>query len=333
MKTFMRNLCLTDTDRMIYNRQIKTYLPELIFDAHTHLLINAHYPDLSPIAHAADPLLCNVDMAYLQQWWSFLFPDSNVHGLVMGFPIPDCKIQNINQYVAEHVSSADRFSILVYPKMTANELEEQILRYKPAGLKPYMCFAQVPDIQQAGIVDMIPEHQIALADKYTLAITLHLSKPRGLADQDNLADIEYLVEKYPNCNFVLAHCGRCFITPNMEDAIQRLPAAANLWMDTSAVCDIGVFKILFDGFDRSRILFGTDLVTASGFRGTYVPIGMSWQWITADQLIPFGGKPIEATFAAYENLCAMTYAAKFCKLDNSELENIFFNNAARLFKL
>ena len=318
---------------MIYNRQIKPYLPELIFDAHTHLLINAHYSDLSPIVHAADPLLCNIDMTYLQQWWSILFPDSNVHGLVMGFPIPECKIQNINQYVAEHVSSADRFSILVHPKMMANELEKQILRYKPAGLKPYMCFAQVPDIQQAGILDMIPEHQVALADKHNLSITLHVSKPKGMADSDNLADIKYLVEKYPNCNFILAHCGRCFITPNMEEAVSRIPIAPNLWVDTSAVCDIGVFKILFDGFNRNMILFGTDLVTAAGFRGTYVPIGMNWQWVTAKQLNPLVGKPIEATFAAYENIRAMLYAAKFCQLKKIELENIFYNNAVRLFNL
>lgn len=329
----MRQICLNETDSLIYDREIRPYLPSQIFDAHTHLLFNDHLADLSSVPLAADPMLGNVDMTYLQQWWQALFPDSRVHGLVMGFPALGCNMQAINEYVAAHVPSEDRFSLLVHPSMPAGELEELIVRYRPAGLKPYMVFAGVDDVQQAGICDMIPEHQIVIANRYKLAITLHVSMPRGMADQKNLADIRHLVEEYPDSNFILAHCGRCFIPPNMEDALKHLPAAPNLWMDTSAVCDIGVFTILFEGFDRSKILFGTDLVTASGMRGTYVRLGMQWQWVTAAQLAPFGKKPVEATFAAYENLCAMLYAAKFCKLEKFELENIFFNNALHLFKL
>jgi predicted TIM-barrel fold metal-dependent hydrolase len=115
--------------------------------------------------------------------------------------------------------------------------------------------------------------------------------------------------------------------------LKHLPAAPNLWLDTAAICDIGVFTMLFDGVDRSRILFGTDLVTASGMRGTYVRFGMQWEWVTTAQIAPVGQKPLDATFAAYESLCAMLYAAKFCKVQAFERENIFFNNAAKLFKL
>ena len=329
----MRKIELSETDRLIYDREIRPYLPKRIFDAHTQLFINEYHPDLDTMPLAADPMLCNVDMAYLEQWWHALFPDSTVNGLVMGFPTRRCEISKINQYMPQHVPAADRFSLLVHPSMSADELERQIVQYQPAGLKPYMVFANVADIFDAGICDMIPEDQIALADKYNLAITLHVSKPRGMADPKNLADIRRLVEEYPDCNFILAHCGRCFIPPNMEDALKHLPASPNLWVDTSAVCDIGVFTMLLEGFDRDRILFGTDLVTASGMRGTYVRAGMQWQWVTAAQLTPLGKKPIDATFAAYENLCAMLYAAKFCKVQAFELENIFFNNAAKLFQL
>jgi tetratricopeptide (TPR) repeat protein len=69
-----------------------------------------------------------------------------------------------------------------------------------------------------------------------------------------------LIKEYPNCQFILAHCGRCFISPNMKDALEGLPIAENLWIDTSAVCDTGVFLELFSRCDISRILFGTDLV-------------------------------------------------------------------------
>lgn len=327
----IRTIVLTDTDQAIYDHEIRPYLPQRIFDAHTHVLINAHYPNLSSVPLASDPLLGNVDLVYLKQWWKTLFPDSVVNGLVLGFPVKGCDIPRINEYLAANVPAEDRFSLLVHPSMSADELEKQIVQYRPAGLKPYMVFADVADIQQASICDMIPEYQIALAHKYELAITLHVSRPRGMADPQNLADINWLVAKYPRCNFILAHCGRCFIPPNMEDTLKHLPASSNLWMDTSAICDIGVFTMLFDGFDRSRILFGTDLATVSGMRGTYIRMGMQWQWITAAQLAPFGGKPIEATYVAYESLCALIYAARFCKLPNSQVKDIFYNNAQRLF--
>ena len=208
----MRKIYLSDTDSLIYDNEIRTYLPECIFDSHTHLLINAHYPNMDLIPLAGDPMLGNVDMVYLQQWWQTLFPHSRVHGLVMGFPAHNCNMPEINRYVAEHVAFADRFSLLVHPSMSTDELERQIVQYKPAGLKPYMVFADVADIQQAGICDMIPEYQIALADKYNLAITLHVSKPRGMADPQNLADITRLVEKYPKCNFILAPLRPVFYT-------------------------------------------------------------------------------------------------------------------------
>jgi len=83
----MRTITLTDADRVIYDRELRPYLPKRIFDAHTHLLINSHYPDLSSMPLAADPLLGNVDMVYLRQWWKTLFPESEVNGLVLGFPV------------------------------------------------------------------------------------------------------------------------------------------------------------------------------------------------------------------------------------------------------
>ena len=138
---------------------------------------------------------------------------------------------------------------------------------------------------------------------------------------------------YPSCRFVLAHCGRCFITPNMDAALEELPVAENLWLDTSAVCDMGVFLHLLKRYDRSRIVFGTDLVTATGFRGSYVRLGMSWHACTADMVARTGGMPDKTTFAAYESLCALCHAMRFTRLTEQERRDIFLDNAATLFGL
>jgi len=331
----MNTIEYTQADEFIYNNEIKPYLPHRIFDAHAHLQIPRFYPDLEQsYPPTKDPQLNTIDMPVLRQWWQTLFPNAQTAGLLLGTPSKQCDMKGVNQHLSQSVRDPDlRFSILTGPQFSADELERQIIELKPHGLKPYMFFSQLKNYNDSGICDMIPESQIALANKHELAITLHVAKPRGMADADNLDDITRLVKKYPRCNFILAHCGRCFIAPNMEDALKKLPVASNLWIDTSAVCDTGVFLYLLDRYDRNQILFGTDLVMAAGFRGNYIRMGTSWEWITVDKIARRGGQEICATFAAYENLCAMFHAAKFCKVTEAGRNSIFYNNAARLFKL
>ena len=60
---------------------------------------------------------------------------------------------------------------------------------------------------------------------------------------------------------------------------------------------------------------------------------MSWDFITADKLQRPSGQQIKSTFAAYENLCALLCAARFCKLKVSQKNDIFYNNFKKLFKL
>jgi predicted TIM-barrel fold metal-dependent hydrolase len=324
---------LTDTDRFIFENEIKPFLPAKIFDAHSHVQWPRFHPGLEemlPITR--DPLFNTVEMRDLEAWWEVLFAGCETTGLILATPTEGCDLLGINENMAREVDPAKyRFSILTAPQFSTDDLESQIIRLKPHGLKPYMCFS--PLHNDAGICDMIPESQIALAEKYGLAVTLHVAKPRGMADTHNLAEIARLVRTYRRCNFILAHCGRCFISPNMADTLKSLPSAPNLWIDTSAVCDPAVFLYLLSGFDKKQILFGTDLVMASGFRGTYIRMGMSWEWLLESSLKRPTGMPVRATFAAYENLCAMLAAARFTNTSKKDLEDIFYNNAARLFRL
>ena len=331
----MRKVFLTESDLFIYKNEIQAFLPRRIFDVHAHLLNIDCHPNLQKRSPETKELLQeNVDMAYLEEWWRVLFPDSDVSGHVMGMPECGCNYRAENEFVVGEVNTKhNRVSILTHPQMSADELENDVLRFKPAGFKPYLVFSKNEKSQLSCITDFLPEKQIEIADRYGLCVTLHLAKPRGLADNQNLEDIERFVRQYPRCKFILAHCGRCFITPNMIDALKKLPVADNLWLDTSAVCDRGVFINLFSKYDRSRIVFGTDLVGATGFRGTYVRLGMTWDMCSGDMVRRHGGQEVKPTFAAYENLCALLHAARFCRLSQTDMENIFFNNAAKLFNL
>ena len=320
-----------DIDKLIYDREIGPYLPSRMFDAHTHLFQGRFHPGYCAAVGMPGG---DVDMEGMRGWWRQLFPEKKVHGLVMGFPTVGMDWQGENEFVAEQGSDTrDRFSLLTLPSQSVADLEAAVTRFKPFGLKPYLSFASVPDVQQAEITDFLPEEQIALADKYALAVTLHVSKPRGMADENNLASVVRLVAEYPNCKFILAHCGRCFVPVNMEDALAKLPVAENLWLDTSAVCDMGVFMHLFSRYERSRICFGTDLVDAAAFRGQYVRMGMTWDLVSAEQMARPGGQKLQATFCAYENLRSLLTAGKFCQMGEDDWERLFYGNAAELFGL
>ncbi len=327
----MRSIPYTEDDLFVYENEIRPWLPEKLFDAHVHCIDNANHPRIEeemPMA-ARDPLLGNVDLAYIRQWWQALFPDAVVRGLLLGFPSRSANWRAENDFVAGCAQGTDcLFSLLVHPTMSPEELESGVRKYRPAGLKPYLVFVDLDDPNEARITDMLPEPLLNVANRHGLAVTLHVAKPRGMADAENLSDIARLVKDYPRVQFILAHCGRCFIAPNMEAALEKLPVAENLWLDTSAVCDTGVFLHLFRDYDKTRLLFGTDLVTATGFRGTYTRLGMSWHPCTADTV---WGLPPRATFAAYENLAALCRALRFCGWKEEDRCGLFFRNAETLF--
>jgi glutamate-1-semialdehyde 2,1-aminomutase len=315
--------------------EIWPYLPDRIFDTHCHLLNTEFHEDNgSSDTNDPDTFFYDVGMDDLLSCWKVLFPDSRVNGLIMGTPVYNCDLEAENRFVAQSISNdKNRFSLMIRPQMPLKNLEDTIKRYKPFGLKPYLVHALVEDKQNARITDFITEEQLVLANNYGLGITMHVSKPQGMADRDNLTDISKLVNQYPKIQFILAHCGRSFITPNMAAALDALPVAENLWIDTSAVCDTGVFLELFSRYDLSHILFGSDLVNAVAFRGNYIRLGRSWHVVTPQAVAREGGLESRATFAIYENLSALFHAARFCRISEDDIQNIFYNNAARLFKL
>lgn len=329
----MRTISLTDDDRQIYAREIRPWLPARIFDGHTHLLINHCHPRLAEtMPLASDPMLGDVDLPWLQEWWKALFPEISVRGMVMGFPTVDVAMAEENRIVAAECTTAGMpFAWLVKPSDDLAELEGAIQRYKPSVLKPYMCFVEGKPVNEADITDLIPEGQLALADQYGLAVMLHVAKPGGMGDPDNLRDIERLARTYPRCQFILAHCGRCFIVPNAEAMVASLPRADNIWMDTSAVCDSSVFLTVLKHYDRSKIFYGSDLVTAVAFRGNYIRMGLSWHICTDEMVTRQGGTAHRTTFAAYENLAALCFAIRYLELNEEERNALFHDNAARLF--
>ena len=86
--------------------------------------------------------------------------------------------------------------------------EEEIIKTlqssQAIGFKPYRTYSKTGDITNCRITDFMSEKHLKIADKKNLIVMMHLSKKYGVADDENISDLIFLSEKYPNvkCTFL-----------------------------------------------------------------------------------------------------------------------------------
>jgi len=324
----------TESDRIIWEEDLASFVPPRFFDAHVHLWSDDHLP----VAHPRRNQLIACDMALTQAWNRRFFPGREVDYLVLGMPVPGVDVQAHNRFVAEQTQTFPnaRKHRLVTPQCRTPEIEADIKAYGFGGLKPYRLFATTGDANQCRIHEFLTHEQMELANDLGLWVTMHLSRYHGCADEHNLKDLEeYTQRRYPRIRWILAHCARSFTYWPISKAVDRLRQLPNIWYDSSAVSDVMSHYTLFKHEDHRRILFGTDNLTANSFHGQYVAMGRFWYQIETPEYakqsnIHCDQRPI---LAIYQQLLSMKHAAKLAELSPQQVEDIFLNNATRAFGL
>lgn len=318
---------LTEFDRRIWEEELEPFVPERIFDAHTHLWSDRH---AGTNTDTGSVLRIDAGFQTLDSWSRKIFPGRRLAYLLLGTPLPGMDVEGHNQFMAAECaeSPAGLASMITVPEMTADKLAETVVKFHFRGLKPYRLFAARP--AEARIADFFPEHQMEVADSLGLCVTLHLSRFHGIADPLNLDDLRLYTARYPKIRWILAHCARAFNGFTLEKDIHRLRELPNIWYDTSAVCDDYAHFLLLKHENRKRILFGTDNIAAGSCRGKYVSWGRGWCFFRAEKqphCLP------ENTLVVYEQLRAQKHAADMAGLTADEVADIFYCNASRLFGL
>ena len=223
---------LTDFDREIWAEELEDFVPQKVFDAHAHL-----WDDSAAGTHDNPQygMRLDVDHEVVRDWNARCFPNRKLGFLLLPTPLPGADVEMHNEFMGAEIAKSDLKlgSALVTPALTPEKLAESVKKYHFVGLKPYRLFAEDPDLCR--ITDYLTEPQIEVANEFSLAVTLHLSRPEAIADPDNLNDLRYLSGRYPKVRWVLAHCARAFNSYLMEKAIFQLRDIPNIWYDTSAV--------------------------------------------------------------------------------------------------
>ncbi|HUG68082.1 MAG TPA: amidohydrolase family protein [Pirellulaceae bacterium] len=329
---------LTDLDRRIWEEELAGFVPERVFDVHTHIYRWAFYtaPDKEHGAYRqfVSAPFEEANWQLLDECDHLLMPDRQVSRLAFPFPFAEhCDFDASNQFVAEQVG-ADPPSgalMLVRPEMTADEIAAAVRQYGFLGLKPYRFYSQTGDAVNCRITDFLPEHQIEVAHELGLLIMMHLSRADAIGDEQNLADLERLTKKNARAKWILAHCARSYAAWPIERAGKRLSELPNVWFDTSSVCESDAIEMLIRTVGASRVMYGSDDVPVGVLRGKYIAFGYGWAYLSpTNHQLNLTHCDSRMTFTRYEQLRAMRQAALRVGLSEVQIAAMFFHTAAEL---
>jgi glutamate-1-semialdehyde 2,1-aminomutase len=161
-------------------------------------------------------------------------------------------------------------SLLITPATTYDEIVTGVERFGFVNLKPYHVYSvgenRVPSTGKssdntayAEIEDFLTDDHCRAAHDCGLGITLHMVKPRGLAEESNQITIRKYCEKYPNMKMILAHCARGFNMYHTIEGIDSLAGLTNVYFDTGAICEAGAIHACIKAFGSKRVMYGSDV--------------------------------------------------------------------------
>jgi glutamate-1-semialdehyde 2,1-aminomutase len=322
---------LRDYDQAFFEKELNTFVPDRVFDAHAHLYRQADWGFNHATAHG--PAVVGMDEFQRQIEW--ITPGRSTAGLFFGVAFND-GFRDANAFVAAEVAQGRESlgHMLVSPYQDPEEMREAGKRGGFRGIKVYHLFLRERPTWNADMAQFLVEDHVRVAHEEGWSITLHIMKARSLADPQNLETIIDYCTRYPNIRMILAHAGRGFNVHHTIEGVGALRGLPNVWFDSSAVTEAGAFEAIVETMGHRRLMWGSDF-PISHLRGRCIAIGDQFVWLYEDTLqwdtiLPH---PIQPLLVGHESLRALKLAATRLKLSDTQIEDIFYGNAAELFGL
>ena len=315
-------------DIEFFQRELESFLPDCIYDAHTHLwksdLINWTLPGVEGDCGYAEYQRCMED----------IHPGRTTHALFIPFITTEHREQSLvaNQWIAEQLTHdpKSRGLFFVKPEDDPEWIREQVRELGLHGLKCYHTMAATDPTWNADIDAFLPESFVQVAHEESLAITLHIVKARALGDSANREWIRRTCQKYPDMKLILAHSGRAFQPAHNLEGLPDLVGLDNLYFDTSANCEPIAHQAIIRILGHDRLMYGSDL-PISHMRGRSLSAADTFIWLYENT--PVWGEnhaQINPVLIGLEHLRSLKWACWSEKLTDSQVEDVFYHNAAKL---
>ena len=317
-------------------RIVKDFLPDRIFDAHAHLFDTSF---VSAIDKALPKSLVLRLENYEEEMRPILCNPKTLRLNIIGYPdgSMDC-------HTAENLVKSDTFllqeltknpenvgELLLAPGESAEELEERLVHPGIRGFKCYHLMAKRKDTWFADIGEYLPESAWEVANKHKMVITLHMVKDDALADPDNQRYICEMAKRFPDATLILAHAARSFASWTGVESVEKVAHLDNVWFDFSAVCESPAMFQIMRKAGVEKCMWGSDYPVCRG-RGKAISLANSFYWIYQNDLDHFVSKTtLKSWLIGLENLMATRQACILAELNEDRVEDLFYNNAARLW--
>ena len=328
---------LRDEDRELFANELDDFVPDRVYDAHAHLYRELSWLGEAPAHVSAGP--SDVSLETYREQMDWIVPGREVHGLHFPFPPGDGNMDNdaANEWVSEQVRKDPlaRGQFLVRPTDDPEWVRDEVRRLGLRGLKPFASYSGVEPVGEAQLPSYLPESLVAVANDEEWSITIHLVRPRGVADPSNVHWLRTYCERYPRANLILDHSARGFNPYHAIEGLQQLTGYSNLWIDTSVACPPLATIAALRCLGPRRVLYGSDFF-CSHIRGTNVGLNDGFAWLDED-LSVWEGNPwiptMRPVLVGLENLRAVKAAFWALGMSDSEIERDFRGNAAELLRL
>lgn len=334
----------TDVDRAFWREHLEEWMPQEIFDAHTH--VNEPRFCIEPMSEEkrrqywVNEISEPIGAVDAQRCHAMVFPGRKVGCLVFGSPSLEYDIEASNACLAEEcVQRGWRRLAVVRPQWSAERIAKELDIPNTLGVKVYYALIENDPTTRdkhldASIFDFLPHHQLALLDARRAWVTLHVPKAARLGHPDNISEIREIRRRYPNITLVIAHLGRNYTMTHAEQSLPQLADDQYLYFDISAVLNRDVLRYAIQTIGPARLLYGTDNPVFY-MRGRREHHGTSYVNRTN---YPFHfnrereSPEIEATYTLYmyEALLALRMACEAEGLSRREVEGILRDNGLQL---
>ncbi len=338
---------VTPYDKKVYEEELRDFLPEKIFDIHTHVWLDCHREkkEVSPgekrTVSWPDMVALDDSIEDLQETYRLMFPGKDVRAMM--FAGTGCTEEG-NRYVSR-CSKESGFPALYFshPEQSAEELEEKIRAGGFLGIKSYLDLSpKYLPVAEIRIFDFFPKHQLKKMDEMGAIVMLHIPRNGRMKDPVNIAQIMEIKREFPNIRLIVAHVGRAYVEGDLGNAFDTLDQAPDLMYDFCANCCEHSITEVIRHAGVKHVMFGTDMpilrmrcrrIEENGTYINLIPPGLYGDPKQDSHLREVTAQEAERiTFFAYEELLAFKRAAEKLNLSRQDVEDIMHNNAINLIE-
>ena len=310
------------------------FIPDKVYDTHAHIYHEKF--TLTRLSKKADGVPVEYGWERYLQDMQNVVPNRIVHANMLprvdkSFALDvDCRnasdAYTVSQLEKDPLSVGE---IIVIPGDSAEEVEKHLIHPRIKGFKCYYgLITSEGNHINAPAEDFLSEGVWEIANRKGMVITLHLSRQDAMADPENIRYVRTMAKRYPNAILMLAHAGRSYADWMGVEAADHYVDLDNVWFDFSAIFDSPpVFQIMRK-VGISRCTWGTDFPVCNG-RGGFVTMSRKQKWVFKDALEALKS-PMNWNIGV-QTLMAIRQACLMADTTPAQLEDLFYNNAARLF--